>query len=143
MSVLNSMNKDLKPYLIDFKSIGTPEIGYLTVVENSGAIPFDIKRVFWSYYTPQMITRGRHAHHELQQVLVAVAGKVVVTNESPDGETSVHILESPDMGLYIPPSYWHVMQFSHNAVMMSLASMAYNEKDYIRDYNEFKSLSAK
>ncbi len=135
--------KKTEPYLIEFKSIGATEIGYLTVVENSPVIPFKIERVFWSYYTPQMITRGRHAHHKLEQILVAVSGKVIVTNENPNGETSVHILESPNVGLYIPPMYWHVMQFSHNAVMMSLASMTYDEKDYIREYDKFKSFSEK
>ncbi|HXA01097.1 MAG TPA: FdtA/QdtA family cupin domain-containing protein [Cytophagaceae bacterium] len=136
------MGKEFKPHLIDFKSIGSPEIGYLTAVEGSKNIPFDVKRVFWSYYTPQMVTRGRHAHYKLEQILVPVAGKLIVTNENVEGETTVQILENPNVGLYIPPMYWHVIQFSHNAVMMSLASMPYDEKDYIRDYEEFKKTNS-
>ena len=131
------MSDKTKPYIIELKSIGNTNEGYLTVAEELVDIPFDIKRVFWSYYTPQMITRGRHAHHKLEQVLIAVSGKIIVTNESIDGETTVHILEEPNMGLYIPPMYWHVIQFSHNAVMMSLASKFYEEGDYILDYEEF------
>jgi len=131
-----------KPYLIDFNSVGSAALGYISIAENNKDIPFDIKRVFWSYYTPQMITRGRHAHHELEQVLVAVTGRIVVTNEGPDGETTVHVLDSPNVGLYIPPNYWHVMQFSHSAAMMSLASMEYQESDYIRDYEEFNKLKS-
>lgn len=133
------MTEKKEPYLIELKAIGAPEIGYISIAESLQTIPFEIKRVFWSYYTPQMITRGRHAHHQLEQVLVAVSGKIVVTNESQAGDTTVHILENPNIGLYIPPMYWHVMQFSHNAVMLSLASADYNEKDYIRDYDEFKN----
>ncbi len=132
------MAENPAPYLFPLQSIGAPEIGYLSVAEPFSNIPFEIKRVFWSYYTPQMITRGRHAHHQLQQVLVAVTGKIVVTCETQDGTTDVFVLEDPNMGLYIPPMYWHVMQFSHNAVMLSLASIQYNEKDYIRDYDEFR-----
>ena len=132
-----------KPYLIELKSIGDTNEGYLTVAEELKDVPFEIKRVFWSYYTPQMITRGRHAHYKLEQVLVAVAGKIIVTNESIDGETTVHVLEEPNMGLYIPPMYWHVIQFSHNAVMMSLASTLYDEKDYIMDYEEFLHFGGK
>ncbi len=132
------MSKKNEPYLVELKSIGSPDIGYISIAESLQSIPFEIKRVFWSYYTPQMITRGRHAHHQLEQVLVAVSGKVIVTNESKDGNTTVHVLENPNTGLYIPPMFWHVMQFSHSAVMLSLASMDYNEKDYIRDYDEFK-----
>ncbi len=141
MAVNNNqrMTEKKEPYLIELKAIGAPEIGYISIAESLQTIPFEIKRVFWSYYTPQMITRGRHAHHQLEQVLVAVSGRIVVTNESQAGETTVHILENPNIGLYIPPMYWHVMQFSHNAVMLSLASSDYNEKDYIRDYDEFKN----
>jgi len=111
--------------------------GYLTVVEQQTDIPFDIKRMFWSYYTPQMITRGRHAHYELELVLVAVSGKIIVTNETVDGKTTVHILDDPSEGLYIPPMHWHVMQFSHSAVLMCFASTLYNAKDYITDYTLF------
>ncbi len=132
------MTENKAPYLIELKSIGSPDLGYISIAEPLHNIPFEIKRVFWSYYTPQMITRGRHAHHNLQQVLVAVSGKIVVTNETPAGDTTVHVLENPNMGLYIPAMHWHVMQFSHSAVMLSLASMDYDEKDYIREYNEFK-----
>lgn len=125
------------PFLINFNSIGDQMEGYLTVAEQHKDIPFEIKRVFWSYYTPQMITRGRHAHYELELVLVAVSGKIIVSNETSDGVTTVHILDDPSIGLYIPPMHWHVMQFSHNAVLMSLASTLYNDKDYIIDFEEF------
>ena len=126
-----------KPFLIDLKSIGDSSEGYLTVAEGGKDIPFDIKRVFWSYYTPQMITRGRHAHFKLEQVLLAVSGKIIITNESLQGETTVHVLDEPNIGLFIPPFYWHVIQFSHNAVMMSLASRFYEAEDYILDYEDF------
>jgi hypothetical protein len=126
-----------KPYLIELKSIGDTLEGYLTVAEENKDIPFDIKRVFWSYYTPQMITRGRHAHYKLEQVLIAVSGKIIVTNENTEGITTVHVLNEPNIGLYVPPLHWHVIQFSHNAVMMSLASTLYDEGDYIVDYEKF------
>jgi len=132
-----------KPFLIQLKAIGDSTEGYLTVAEEWVDVPFDIKRVYWSYYTPQMITRGRHAHYKLEQVLVAVSGKIVVTNESLKGETFVHVLDEPNVGLYVPPMYWHVIQFSHNAVMMSLASTPYDENDYITSYEDFLKIEAK
>ncbi|HVD99659.1 MAG TPA: FdtA/QdtA family cupin domain-containing protein [Cytophagaceae bacterium] len=132
-----------KPFLIQLKAIGDSTEGYLTVAEEWLDVPFDIKRVYWSYYTPQMITRGRHAHYKLEQVLVAVSGKIVVTNESLKGETFVHVLDEPNVGLYVPPMYWHVIQFSHNAVMMSLASTPYDENDYITSYEDFLKIEAK
>ncbi|MDB5255819.1 MAG: dTDP-6-deoxy-3,4-keto-hexulose isomerase [Chitinophagaceae bacterium] len=135
------MNDFKEPYLIELKAIGDSSEGYLTVAEGGIDIPFDVKRVFWSYYTPQMITRGRHAHYLLEQVLVAVSGKIIVTNEDAKGRTTVHVLEDPNVGLYIPPMHWHVIQFSHSAVMMSLASTKYNPEDYISDYEVFRRMA--
>jgi hypothetical protein len=137
----NPLTVDKTPYIIEFGTIGSSEIGYISVAQFPNNLPFKIERVFWSYYTPQMITRGRHAHFRLEQILVAVSGKIIVTNESLSGNITTHILESPSQGLFIPSMYWHVIQFSHNAVMMSLTSMLYEESDYIRDYNEFKKLN--
>lgn len=97
--------------------------------------------MFWSYYTPEIVTRRRHAHYELQQILVAVSGKAVVTCEYSSGETNVFVLDSPAKGLYVPPMYWHVIQFSPQTVVMSLASMLYDEKDYIRDYAQFRRMN--
>src|SRR5437879_2733118 len=103
------MDKNLKPHLIDFKISGNADIGYLAVIENSKNIPFDIKRIFWTYYNPELVTRGMHAHYKLEQVLVAITGKLKVLNESISGEVTTHILDSPNVGLYIPPMYWHDM----------------------------------
>jgi dTDP-4-dehydrorhamnose 3,5-epimerase-like enzyme len=135
------MQKDIKPFLINLKAIGSSESGYLTVAENDKNIPFSIKRVFWSYNTPDQFIRGYHAHYKLEQILIAMSGKLIVTNENIKGEATEHVLDSPDVGLYIPPMYWHLIQFSHKAVMMSLASMGYDESDYIREYEVFKNLS--
>jgi dTDP-4-dehydrorhamnose 3,5-epimerase-like enzyme len=134
------MQKEVKPYLIDLKAIGSPDSGFLTVAENGKNMPFDIKRVFWSYNTPDLFIRGYHAHYKLEQILVAMSGKLIVTNEDIYGKTIEYVLESPNVGLFIPPLYWHLIQFSDNAVMMSLASMGYDECDYIREYEVFKNL---
>ena len=129
-----------KPHIIEFNQIGRPEIGYLSVAEPSGFVPFEIRRVYWSYYTPHHITRGRHAHYKLEQVLVAVSGIITVTVELVGGSTEDFVLNRPNLGLYLPPKAWHIMEFSHNGVLMSLASMEYDESDYIRDYEQFLEL---
>jgi dTDP-4-dehydrorhamnose 3,5-epimerase-like enzyme len=132
------MDKNQKPYLIDFKISGNAETGYLAVAEDRTSVPFDIKRVFWTFYTPDSATRGMHAHYKLEQVLVAMTGKLTVFNEGIRGDVTTHVLDSPNVGLYIPPMYWHNMEFSENAVLMSLASLPYDESDYIREYEDFK-----
>lgn len=127
-----------KPHLITFDKYGGPVIGYISSAEGARNVPFEIKRVFWTYFTPESIVRGRHAHHETEQVLIAVAGRIIVMTEERDGEISTFVLDTPHVGVYIPPTTWHSMQYSHVAVQLVLASTHYSEPDYIRDYEAFK-----
>lgn len=128
------------PYLIDFKGIGESSIGFISVAENQKQVPFDIRRVYWTYYTPESIIRGRHAHKITEQLLVAVAGKITVYTQSPDSEKEeVFVLDTPSKGLYLPPCIWHTMQYSHNSVQLVLASHEYTADDYIRNFVDFKN----
>jgi hypothetical protein len=127
------------PYLIQFPKFGGSEIGYISVTEQAQQlVPFTIQRLFWTYYTPESIVRGRHAHYATEQVLIAVAGRITVTTELVDGTLQTFRLEDPNVGLYLPPHAWHTMQYSHSAVQLVLASKLYQEEDYIRDYQAFK-----
>ena len=129
-----------KPHYIELSKIGSPTLGYITVAEYQKNIPFDIKRVYWTYYTPNDVTRGGHAHKKLNQVIFAVAGSITFITENTNGEKLEFKLEEPNNGLYIPEKIWRDIKFSHNAVLLCLASEAYDENDYIRNYNEFKKL---
>lgn len=130
------MNK--QPHIIHFPSNGSLEIGYLAIGETLKPVPFEIKRLFWAYYTPDSVLRGRHAHHETEMILVAAAGRIVVTTELSGQKPEIFILEKPNEGLYIPRLCWHTMQYSHNAVQLVIASTVYSEDDYIRGYEDFK-----
>lgn len=123
------------PYLIHFNRIGEPSIGYISVAEEN--IPFKVERVFWTYFTPHDIVRGHHAHHQTEQVLIAVSGIITVTVTERNGDKSTYVLDNPNVGVYLPPTVWHTMEYSHNAVQMVLASTKYNENDYIRNYDDF------
>jgi len=125
------------PKILQFGSIGDSSLGYISVAENNGEIPFDIKRVYWTYYTPQNVTRGFHAHKELQQIIFAVAGNISFFTEDRNGNKLEFHLSNPHSGLYIPPFVWREIKFSHNAVLLCLASMEYSEEDYIRNYEDF------
>ena len=126
------------PFLINFPKLGAPEIGYISVTEQQQMIPFEVKRIFWTYYTPESIVRGRHAHHTTEQVLIAAAGRIIATTELANGDIQLFRLEDPHVGLYVPPCAWHTMQYSHSAVQLVLASQPYDEADYIRDHQEFR-----
>jgi hypothetical protein len=129
--------KDLnKPFLMEFPKIGNPSLGYISIAEKEN-LPFIPKRIYWTYFTPEEVERGGHSHFDLHQILVAVAGSIVVTTEMLDGEKQEFLLDRPNIGVFIPKMCWRTMQYSHNAVQMCIASNEYDEKDYIRDYEEF------
>lgn len=130
----------MQPHRITLKKIGKPAEGYISIGEAQSEIPFEIKRIFWTYYTPEEVVRGRHAHYETEMVLIASAGRIVVNTEMPDGSLNVFVLDKPDVGVYLPKLCWHTMQYSHNSVQLVIASTVYNESDYIRSYEDFKKL---
>jgi uncharacterized RmlC-like cupin family protein len=111
--------------------------GNISAVNNNKEIPFEIKRVFYLYDIPGGESRGAHAHKECHQFLVAASGAFEVLMD--DGNTKRHVqLNRPYVGLHVPPGIWaSEINFSSGAICLVLASHEYNEKDYIRDYNEF------
>lgn len=130
----------MHPHYINFSKIGSPSLGYISVAENFENIPFEVQRVYWTYFTPQDVTRGGHAHLALEQVIVAVSGTITFITEDLQGNKTEFVLDSPEKGLYIPKHIWRDIKFSHNAVLLCLASEKYTEDDYIREYDKFLKL---
>lgn len=130
-----------KPCYFEIDSIGESSLGYISVAEVSKNIPFEIKRVYWTYYTPNNVIRGKHAHKELEQIIFAVSGEIKFNTEDQAGNKKEFILNNPNKGVYFPPFVWRDIQFSHNAVLLCLASLEYDENDYIRSYEEFKGIN--
>jgi len=127
------------PHIIEFAKLGDSGIGYISVGQQN-SLPFEVKRFFWTYYTPESVVRGRHAHHKTEQLLLATAGRILVTTEEGNGTIQTFVIDKPNEALYIPPNVWHTMQYSHTATQLVLASTLYDESDYIRDYQEFKNV---
>lgn len=111
--------------------------GMLVALEELKDIPFTIKRVYYMYDTIEGVRRGFHAHKCLEQILIPIHGSCKVHLD--DGtDTAEVVLDKPFEGLYISNAVWREMyDFSPDAVLMVLASEYYDEKDYIRDYDEF------
>lgn len=124
-------------YIIDFKPIGNKEIGHLIALEENRNIPFDIKRVYYTYGVPTDVKRGSHAHKNLEQVLICTNGSLKV--RCFDGKNEkIYELNSPDKGIYLGTMLWHDMfDYNDSTIVMVLASNYYSEDDYIRDYEEF------
>lgn len=131
--------------IMNYKLIEMPvhgdKRGKLVAIENLKDIPFEIKRVYYMFDTLPNESRGFHAHKDLEQVIIAMDGACRFVLD--DGKTREEVLlNRPDVGLYIGPGMWREMHdFSYGCKLVVIASKFYDEKEYIRDYNEFlKSL---
>ena len=124
---------------INFRVNGD-ERGSLIAIESQKNIPFEIKRVYYIFDTKSFVTRGKHAHKDLEQVMIAVSGscKLKLTDSKKERE---FLLNKRDLGIYIGRMIWREMsEFSSDCVLLVLASDYYSEDEYTRDYDEFIEL---
>ena len=125
------------------KTINFPEKGdergTLIVVEGKEDIPFEIKRVFYMLGTDSTKVRGQHANRDSEFILVNIAGSSKVKVDDGKGNTKIFILDKPATGLYIPKMIWKDMyDFSKDSILMVLSNNHYDEKEYIRNYEDYK-----
>ena len=125
--------------------IVTPRIhsdqrGSLIALEPATGVPFEIKRTFFIYGTPEGIERGFHAHRTAEQLLVCVAGGCTVTLDNGVERAEVR-LDDPSTAVAAGPLIWtEIRNFTPDAVLLVLASAPYEESDYVHDYGRFREL---
>jgi dTDP-4-dehydrorhamnose 3,5-epimerase-like enzyme len=126
----------MKNIMYNFKEIKDYR-GSLVVIQEINDIPFEIKRIYYMYSVKQDVIRGLHAHKTLQQVLICISGSCKILLD--DGiEKEILMLDKKNYGLYIGAHIWReIFDFSEDAVLLVLASDFYDEKDYIRNYEDF------
>lgn len=84
-------------------------------------------------------TRGGHAFKKNDEFIIALSGAfdVILDNGK---EKQKFQLNRSYYGLFVPKGWWREMEnFSTNSVAFILSSIPYDENDYIRDYDVFKS----
>lgn len=124
--------------LIELPKISDPR-GNLTFIEGMQHIPFEIRRVYYTYDVPGGTDRGGHAHKALHQLIIAMSGSFDVTLDDGHNKKRFHLNRSYQ-GLYVCPMIWRDLDnFSSGSVCMVLASNIFEVADYIRDYDEFKT----
>jgi len=117
--------------------------GSLTYIYKQVQVPFDINRVFYIYDVPAGKDRGAHAHRECWQFIIAASGALKVTVNDGKEEKTV-TLDRPFFGLLVPPGIWaHEHSFTSGALCLVLASHPFDEKDYIRNFDEYKEIYSK
>jgi hypothetical protein len=130
----------------------------------TNALPFEIGKVLVMSDIRTDDVRGNHAHHETEEILVALTGGCTVDLDDGKGrKESVHLSSSEDRGqktedssqssvigrqsseikaLLLFPHIWRVMRdFEPGTTLMVVANIKYDEKDYIRDRAEFEKIS--
>lgn len=131
---------DGKILTLEFPRIND-ERGNLSFIESSNHIPFEIARVYWIYDVPGGEVRNGYFTRRLEEVIIALSGTVDLSVDDGNGKEKVFHLNRSYEGLYIPEMTWRQLRyFSTNSVALILASLPYDEIDYVYDYNEFLRL---
>ncbi len=133
---------DKKLYKIIKFPLSDTKNGVLTMFQSSplkdGYVPFTIKKILSITGMKDSDKRGGHTHHKTHQILICSTGKCVVDlDDGRNSKTSIALNKSNE-GLILYPYVWHVMHsFEPNTSLLILADRKYNEKDYIRNYEDF------
>ena len=130
---------DLNYRIIDVKTIKNedPKYGALSFLEVKRDVPFPIRRVYWITETEANLHRGFHAHKLNCQLLFCPYGAIDIILDDGKEKRTVR-LDEPGKGLLLMPGLWREMVWKKSgSVLCVLASEYYDEKEYIRNYDEF------
>jgi hypothetical protein len=130
----------MTPRIIDLPKIYDKR-GNLSFFEHPNQLPFKIERTYWIYDVPGGEARGSHAFKEQQEFITALSGSfdVIIHDGKEEHRFS---LNRSYYGLYIPKMCWRKLEnFSTNSLALIVSDKKYSEEDYIRDFNEFKTLA--
>ena len=126
------------------KTIKLPKIkdprGNLSFFENSNQIPFNIRRTYWIYDVPGGELRGSHAFKKSHEFIIALSGSFDIVLHDGNKEKKYSLNRSYN-GLYVPNLLWRRLEnFSTNSLALIVSSISYDDADYIRDFEEFKTI---
>jgi hypothetical protein len=104
-------------------------------------IPFEIKRVFWTYNVPSGEIRGGHAYKTQEEIIISLSGSFDVVITSPNGYIERISMNRSFYGLHLPLYTWrHLDNFSSNAISLHISSSEFVDSDYIRDFAVFREI---
>ena len=128
------------------RKIDLPKIedrrGNLSFIESGRHLPFDIRRAYWIYDVPGGQYRGGHAYRTQEEFIVALSGSFELVVRDASGRSERFFLYRSYYGIYLPALTWRQLtDFSTNSLALVLSSAAFDEGDYIYDFDEYKRLS--
>lgn len=128
-----------RPQIINLPKI-IDSRGNLSFFEHPTQLSFEIARTYWIYDVPGGESRGSHAFKEQQEFIIALSGSFdVVLNDGEKEQT--FSLNRSYYGLYVPKMFWRKIEnFSTNSLALIVSDRLFDENDYIRDFEQFKSI---
>lgn len=99
-------------------------------------LDIDVNRVFYITQVPKGETRGYHAHRNNVQMLICIHGEILVTLDN--SKEREEVLLKQDQSLIVDRMIWATEKYiTGNDTLLVLCSDEYDEKDYIRNYEQF------
>ena len=99
---------------------------------------FDWRRCFVIKNSPKGSVRGKHAHKREFQIITVLSGSIKL--ESDYGFNVVSDILKENEYCLLAPLTWNTFEvLEENTMLMVLGSEMCDEKEYIRDYDEFMS----
>ena len=111
--------------------------GNLSVAEFGKHFDFKIERIFYLSNIGKDEQRGDHAHEQLNQFILCLAGSFdIILDNGKVKET--YSMSNNGKGLFVDGLVWRTMSnFTSDAVMLVLCDRIYQDDIVIRDYDEF------
>lgn len=108
---------------------------FISVYED---LKFKVKRLYILYDLKKNHYRNGHSHKKLEQVYICVSGAIKVNVENKN-QKKFFILNKPNQALFISKNTWReIHSLKKGSALCVLASLKFDESDYIRDYSDFK-----
>lgn len=114
------------------------ERGMLTTIEENSDIPFTIKRVYYLSNLSKDKKRACHAHKLSQRVLIALNGSCNVSFFDGKEKYAYQLKSTTYEGAYFNSGIWcELSDFEDNTIILALSDMEYDEKEYIRNFDDY------
>tara|TARA_Y100000766_G_C18895365_1_gene600647 strand:- start:210 stop:596 length:387 start_codon:yes stop_codon:yes gene_type:complete len=125
----------VKPFYKVFQSIDIQAA--LSELKNKSGTEFDFKRVFSISEVPNNCVRGKHAHLDCYQYMACVNGSFNLTLKFQD-QSDKKINLKAGCSILIGTLIWVEFTSISNSLMIVFCTHNYNEKEYIRNWTDFK-----
>lgn len=120
-----------------------PSRGKLVPIELQGAIPFEVKRVYYLWGIPTGAVRGQHAHTIEKEFFICIRGRCAIKVSNDGSPPNKIILSTPKRGIFIDNLVWHEFtDFSPDAILLAFSSTGYLPDNYINDFEEFAKVAS-